>query len=245
MNRHFNEVAKRMEQLGRRYDLSAVFNDLLTMAVCSYHRTNIQSRLTEKDPANEKIYLHISGRYDKTELKSFSEILGHLMLNAAENPYSDILGEYFMEHISRGQNGQFFTPDPVCKMMAMFQGEDETVTGKKVMDPACGSGRMLLQFAKLHPDNYFFGADNSSLCAKMAVLNFFLNGLRGEIAWMNSLSMEWFAGWHINMDGPGILPIANEQSFIWSEPPPPQRPVLPPLKESAQDKTTGIQLTLF
>lgn len=244
MTGHFNEMAKRMERLGRRHELANVFNDFLTLAICSYHRTNLQSRLTEKDPANEEIYLHISRKYDRTELKAFAEALGHLMLNANDNPYSDILGEYFMQHISRGQNGQFFTPDPVCEMMTLLQTENKSISGKKVADPACGSGRMLLQFARHNPDNYFFGADNANTCAKMAVLNFFLNGLRGEVAWMNSLSMEWFGGWHVNLDGMGIAPVEKDQSLIWTAPPQAMLTVMPEKKKPVQ---AGIdtQLTLF
>ncbi len=244
MTGHFNEVAKRMEELGRRHELSNVFNDLLTMAICSYHRTNLLSRLTEKDPANEEAYLHVARKYEAAELKVFSGILGHLMLNAEENPYSDILGEYFMQHISRGQNGQFFTPDPLCEMIASLQTEDKSITGKKVADPACGSGRMLLQFARHNPDNYFFGADNANTCAKMAVLNFFLNGLRGEVAWMNSLSMQWYGGWHINLTGLGIVPVEKEQSLIWTAPPQAEEAIIPEKGKFVQ-AAGDTQLTLF
>ncbi|MEM8527827.1 MAG: hypothetical protein AAGG68_24510 [Bacteroidota bacterium] len=55
----------------------------------------------------------------------------------------------------------------------------------------------------------------------MATLNFFLNGLRGEVAWMNTLSIEWYGGWQINNNGLGILPIEKEESRIWSHPPKP------------------------
>ena len=101
--------------------------------------------------------------------------------------------------------------------MAKMQGLAPEDEGKSVFDPACGSARMLLSCAKLNHKNYFFGADNSDTCAKMAVLNFFLNGLKGEVSWMNSLTMEWYGGWHINMDGIGIVPITKEQSLIWKE----------------------------
>ena len=81
---------------------------------------------------------------------------------------------------------------------------------------------MLLSAAKLNHRNYFFGADNSNTCAKIATLNFFLNGLNGEVAWMNSLTMEWYGGWHTNTKGVGILPIEKEQSMIWTEAPQPK-----------------------
>ncbi len=246
MTPHFNEISKLMERLARRYELSNIFNDLLTLSICSFHRKNLQSRLKEKDAANEDIYLQAIGKYAKEDINVFSQIIDDLVLNAEENPYSDILGEYFMQHITHGQNGQFFTPEPVCEMMAAMKGEAGSIHGIKVHDPACGSGRLMLQFAKLNPDNYFYGADNSNSCAKMTTLNFFLNGLRGEISWMDSLSMDWYGGWHVNLNGLGIVPIEKEQSFIWSQPPEPEQTSPSITRNTRQNnKVGGAQLTLF
>ena len=247
MTDHFNEVSKYMEQLGRRHELSNVFSDFLTMAICSYHRINIQSQLQEKDPANEELYMRTISKYEKEEINIFPKILGCLHLKAHEDPYSDILGEYFMQHITHGQNGQFFTPESVCEMMAALQYGEETIEYKKVHDPACGSGRTMLAFAKHNPNNYFFGADNSNTCAKMTTLNFFLNGMSGEVAWMNSLSMEWYGGWHINTEGIGIIPIEKEQSTIWTKPPEQKKILFPseqPGKENGDAGKTA-QLELF
>lgn len=244
MNKYFNELAKKLEWLGRTYDLSQVFNDLLTMGICSYHKTNIQTRLQEKDEANEKLYMQTIEKYKKKDLDDFAQMLGLLQLNVLDYPYSDVLGEYFTQHITRGQNGQFFTPEPICDFMALTHGDADKIVHQRVLDPACGSGRMLLRFAKHYPDNYFFAADVNNTCAKMSTLNFFLNGLRGEVAWMNSLSMEFFGAWHINTEGLGIIPIEKEQSIVWSSP--------PPIKETksenqskSSDNNLPNQLTLF
>lgn len=244
MTNHFNELSKTLNQLGRRYDLAKVFNDLLTISICSFHRTNIQSRLQEKDAENEKLYMETIKSYDSEDLNILGQALGILQLNVLDNPYSDILGEYFMCFITKGQNGQYFTPEPVCKMMASIQGADPEAEGNRVLDPACGSGRMLLSYAETSYRNYFFGADNSNTCAKMATLNFFLNGLNGEVAWMNSLSMEWFGGWHINTNGLGIIPIEKEQSKIWTEAPRPKaaKSEISPAKNSG---APAQQLSLF
>ncbi|MDN5215556.1 N-6 DNA methylase [Fulvivirgaceae bacterium BMA12] len=205
--------------MGRTYELAKVFNDLLTIGICSYNRTNIQSRLQKKDEASEALYMETIKRYEHNDLKAFGAALGILKLNVWDNPYSDILGDFYMDYITNGQNGQYFTPAPVCEVMAKLQLGNLEDEGNRILDPACGSGRMLLSTAKLYYRNYFFGADNNNTCAKMATLNFFFNGLQGEIAWMNSLSMEWYGGWHINRNDLGIVPIEKEQSEIWSEAP--------------------------
>lgn len=210
------------------------------MGICSFHRTNIQSSLKEKDETNETLYLETIKPYSKDELNEFAKALGLLQLNILDHPYSDIPGEFFTQYITKGQNGQFFTPEPICQFMAKITFDDRT-TGKRVLDPACGSGRTLLSAAKTNYRNYFFGADNDITCAKMATLNFFLNGLKGEVSWMNSLSNEWYGGWHINMDGLGIVPIGKENSAIWLNPPKQNNPS----KNIPSTPMLGSQLSLF
>ncbi|MEN0047701.1 MAG: N-6 DNA methylase [Bacteroidota bacterium] len=239
---HYKDFTKTIEPLTRRHDRGRVFNDFLTAAICSYHQTNIQTQLQEKDEENEALYMEAISPYTKDEINGFPKLMGILMLSVNDAPYSDILGEYFTEHITNGENGQFFTPSAVCEMMALMQGEPNTIEGKKIADPACGSGRLLLAFAKANPNNYFFGSDNNNTCAKMATLNFFINGLRGEVAQMNTLTMEWYKGWHININGLGIVPVEKEQSYIWSAPPEgePKLIEIPSLPNE-----DGKQLTLF
>ena len=214
-----------METLGRRYDLPRVFDDFLTVAMCSVHQTNIASQLKEKDADNEKLYFDTINPYNKEELNQFAKLLSFVQLSIYDQPYSDLLGEYFMEHITRGRNGQYFTPAPICELMAKMQGADSKPIHKRVYDPACGSGRLLLQFAKAAPNNYFYANDVSLTCSKMTSLNFMFNGLRGEVACMNSLTMEWFRGWKINVPFLGIKETEKEESSIWSAPPEkPQEP---------------------
>ncbi|MEQ9286152.1 MAG: hypothetical protein RIG77_04540 [Cyclobacteriaceae bacterium] len=50
----------------------------------------------------------------------------------------------------------------------------------------------------------------------MGALAFFLNSVRGEVAWMDSLSMEWYWGWLINEAGLSTVLIEKEQSRIRS-----------------------------
>lgn len=241
-------MAKNLKKLSHRHGFSKLFNDFTTMVICSYHRVNIQSRLQSTDEANENRYFDSIAGYKDDELLIFSQALADAMVSIYDTPYSDPFGEFFMEYVSNGQNGQFFTPEPVCEMMTLINGEKGSVIDKRVLDPACGSGRTLLSFAKHNPYNHFYGADVSELCAKMTTINMFFNGMKGEVAWMDSLSMDWYGGWSINQDGLGILPIDKEDSALWQQPPEIIQPELEKAElpsESGNDQSAAPQLTLF
>lgn len=81
--------------------------------------------------------------------------------------------------------------------MMSIMTADTLKDGEKVLDPACGSGRMLLAAAKRNRFAIFHGADLEITCCKMALINTLLNSLTGEIAHMNSLSNEFYTGYHV------------------------------------------------
>ena len=214
MSEHFNQLAKHLDHLSRKHSQSTVFNDFLTLSICAYHTTNLKSGLKEKDPDNEALYFEALNKYDKEEIGTFPKMLAELHMHLDQNPYTDPLGDYFMLNISNGKNGQYFTPEPICTLMAKIEA-NEPVKNKIIGDPACGSGRTLLAFAQIHPQNFFVGDDIHPTCVKMSALNLFLHNLTAEINWMDTLSGDWFGGWHINTDDFGIKPIEKEQSYQW------------------------------
>lgn len=135
--------------------------------------------------------------------------------------FNDPLGQLFMDKITKGQNGQYFTPGHICDLMAATT-IGEMKDGQTVLDPACGSGRMLLAAAKINRHVLLYGADVDATCVKMAVANMLLNSLSGEIAHMDSLSDTFFTGYRIGtkvFDGfhyPGFYEFTNpEESSIW------------------------------
>ncbi|MGM0622154.1 MAG: N-6 DNA methylase [Bacteroidota bacterium] len=196
-----------ISSVAQRHGLSAVFSDFVSLVVCAFS----QGRMEEQ-------YLEIMRRYEKPEAYTLSEALAALvieMTGPAGKGFIDVLGEFYMNHISHGHNGQFFSPENVCDLMANI-----THNGKfreRMLDPACGSGRMLMSFAKINRFATFYGADNDVNCAKMAVINLCLNSMFGEIAWMNSLTNQFYAAWEIapTVKGvPHIRQITKQESFI-------------------------------
>src|SRR6056297_3007860 len=140
----------------------------------------------------EEKYLSVIRQYSKQEANLFAEALAKLVIEMTGDGTGliDVLGSFYQEHISHGHNGQFFSPRHVCDMMACLSGPVKQ--GGIILDPACGSGRMLLATAKNNRNALFYGADVDENCAKMTVVNLYLNSLYGEVAWMNSLTNEFY-----------------------------------------------------
>ncbi|MGI4835108.1 MAG: N-6 DNA methylase [Janthinobacterium lividum] len=253
--RFYAPFVKSLDQLGRRHGVERVFSDFLTLATCALHPQTLAHPGRDPDPANEAEYLAVSKGYTRDELDGIAELLGLMLMQATDEPFSDLLGEYFTEHVTRGHNGQFFTPDAICTLMARLTAGEEQPIGKTVHDPACGSGRMLLGFAEDAPRNTFFAGDVDVRCARMTALNLFANKLTGEVAHQNALSMECWRGWHVNAGRGGIQPITPAQVWQAARPAtvapaaPKPMPSLPPslLQERPRPVAAGLgqQLGFF
>ena len=61
---------------------------------------------------------------------------------------------------------------------------------RTVCDPACGSGRMLLAVAEIHPHWEFHGQDVDLRCVRLTALNLAFRNLYGYVTWGNSLGNE-------------------------------------------------------
>jgi len=150
-------------------------------------RFRLYETLEERDTALSRLNEFAS---DTAMLALFEEI------GILSEGFNDPLGELFMLRVSRGKQGQFFTPTPVCDLMtALTLGSVQT--GQSVLDPACGSGRMLLSAAKQNRHIRCYGADVDAICVKMAVMNMLLQSLSGEIAHMDSLSNSFYSCYRI------------------------------------------------
>jgi len=193
------------------------FDDFLIMCICALTR-NPETGLSYY----EDEYMSIIEPYKANEtLKYFPELLAELILYMEENKDSndgnDLLGMFFEQELSHGRNGQFFTPFHVCQMMAQIT-KGEEIKSVNVLDPSCGSGRMLMAFAKgskfIHG---YYGIDIDYRCVKITAINLFLNGMRGEVICADALAGNDFrCGYRISIFPLGIFKIENkEASSIW------------------------------
>lgn len=230
--------AQYMQRLGQRHGLHTVFSDFLEMAVCALCMG-----------AQEEKYLEIVRRYEKPEAYQLAEAFGALVIEMDNDGQGllDCFGDFFMEHLSNDKNGQFFTPQEICDLMARITHPDGF--GDHIADCCVGSGRTLLAAAKINRNAFFYGADNDRKCCLMSVINFCLNGMLGEVAWMNSLSNEFYGGWKIELHPehgtPYVRCIEEAESVIVlkipehkSEPAPLPLPELPKAETSIPKQGT-------
>lgn len=188
-----------------KHEPSRLFEDYLDLVLCCVANQRQEER-----------YLQVAKRYTREELNTVAELFAmHVLIHehqVAGGGWYDMLGDIYMELASRSKAsrmGQFFTPVEVCTLMARMTMDDqpEQAVGKSISDPAAGSGRMLLAMHALQPKvGLVVAADLDPICTKMCALNFWLHGIRGEVACMNSLSLEWRFAYHThpNMHWPFV-----------------------------------------
>ena len=194
-------------QIGYKYGLHSVFDDFLEMVICSLSLG-----------AKEDRYHEIVRNYEKPDAYLMAEAFGSLVIEMDNNGegLKDGFGDFYMENLSYGRNGQFFTPEPICDMMVRIL--NPAGFGERVADCCCGSGRMLLAAARISRNSLFFGADIDRTCAMMCLINLCLNGLLGEVCWMDTLMNRFYGGWRIELHAekgfPYIREITEAESYI-------------------------------
>lgn len=172
-----------IESIARRKSSTVtVFADFCRMAACALA---MQSREDE--------YLEIAKRYTREELDQFAKALALLISEMEENPFTDILGTFYIDcasHSSKQARGEFYTPPAISKLMAQMLFDVEAVKAEKkpitLNEPACGSGGMVLAVAELFaPDAVDLlrvtAQDINPVGVDMAYINFTLWGIPARL----------------------------------------------------------------
>lgn len=116
--------------------------------------------------------------------------------------FGQLYEQMFLLKSKASSNGQFFTPDSLCRLMADITDADvEEKVSKRgfvmVNDPACGSARTLIaHFMKKTHDNpalaghyYYEAADIDLPTCKMAACNMMIHGMQGRVVCQDQLSL--------------------------------------------------------
>ena len=169
-------------------------------------------------------------------LRSFSNIPTDASGDVFGRIYEYFLGKFALSEGQKG--GEFFTPTSVVKLMVEVI---EPYHGT-VYDPACGSGGMFVQSLhfvedrneqlKAHGeleekdsgiDLSVYGQEKTRDTVKLAKMNLFVNGLRGEIRQANSYSEDPFDSYEsfdfimanppFNVDDVAVATVEGDKRF--------------------------------
>lgn len=214
---------KKIRLFQYHYDLRTVFDDFLTMTICAFS----QNRATGKS-YDEDLYLETIAKYKDNTLRfEFPKLLACLTNEMTERIESDtgndVLGEFYEQNLQRNGLSQFFTPWHICTFMAKSSIEATMEERKnqslRILEPACGSGRMLMAILRVAgPYHEYYAIDLDHTCVKMTTVNLFLSGLfRSETLCGNALLPEDFTVSYKTSFLPfGIFRISEkEQSALW------------------------------
>jgi type I restriction enzyme M protein len=171
--------------------LSRVFKDIEGSAIGADSEDDIKGLFDDLDINSSKLGPTVPKRNEK--LVKLLEAIGDLPLSSTSGSFSDntidLFGdayEYLMQMYASTagkSGGEFYTPQEVSELLARI-----TVVGKtevnKVYDPACGSGSLLLKFAKvLGHDNVrqgFYGQEINLTTFNLCRINMFLHDVNYE-----------------------------------------------------------------
>src|SRR5690625_492265 len=195
------EFMRIVRDLSRRHQPWTVFGDFCEMAAISLANAVTIGELRDEREAR---YLQIVGRYQPEEVRTFPRLLG-LVTMALETKTDDFLGRVFMNlELYNHWRGQYFTPDALSIMMGRLTiagAAQQTIEERgfvRVLEPAAGSGAMVMAFAEeLRAAGYNYQRQLHAECwdvdqtaAHMAVIQLSLMLIPAKIVIGNSLSME-------------------------------------------------------
>jgi hypothetical protein len=203
------EFIKIIEQQRYKYSAYQLFYDFCECVACS-----INSPL-ENHEIREQRYQETIKRYqDESIVKVFGDMLGALILAIEENPFTDVLGDIYMQlEISDKKHlGQCFTPDHVSLLCSqLILGNIEEVikeNGFVTLNDCCvGGGSMVLSFAKAFKDLGFKPQkelcvvcnDIDSLCVNMTYIQLSLNGIPARVLRGDTITQKFTDYFHTPM----------------------------------------------
>lgn len=164
--------------------LSNIFNNIENSAKGSDSEDDLKGLFDDLDVNSNKLGANVERRNQK--LVKLIEAVGGLRLGDYTNNTIDAFGdayEYLMTMYASNagkSGGEFFTPQEVSELLAEI-----TTVGKKevnkVYDPCCGSGSLLLKFAKvLGKENVrqgFYGQEINLTTYNLCRINMFLHDI--------------------------------------------------------------------
>ena len=163
--------------------ISNIFNNIEASARGTESEDNVKG-LFDDFTIDNKLGNTVDERNQK--LVKMLDAIGDLKLGDYQENNIDLFGDAYeflmtMYASSAGKSGgEFFTPQEVGELLARIVIMDKTSVNK-VYDPACGSGGLLLKFAKIlgreNVKQGFFGQEINLTTYNLARINMFLHNI--------------------------------------------------------------------
>lgn len=178
--------------------MQSVFNEMLDFFIETFdpallikHRGNMSAIFAEREAENkimtEALGCWIRTAEDQIKATGICDFFGEL--------YESM----FLGKKKASAMGQFFTPMPLCQVIAsLLQSDDRIIVG----EPSCGSGRnVLAHWQKADRTKLIeYRCEDLDPCSvKMCSLNMMINGMYGRVVCHDSLDPKSFHfGYSIN-----------------------------------------------
>lgn len=202
-----NELITEIKSLSQSHGLNTVFTTFLEITA-----TSIAAQMDPENAAKrEKRYEEIASKMEPETLSSYARMFALLYLATREHADDpcDILGNIYHElRLNNEWNGQFFTPDHICRLMAQLVNPVDELPDKEgpilINEPTCGSGTMIIgavwamkrkNFDFQHK-SFFVAQDIDIRCVWMAYIQLSLYGIPAVVIHGNTLTMEEWSRWH-------------------------------------------------
>lgn len=189
------DIVKEMDAFTYSHGYGKVFNDFVNWLVFQHqYPPSIDNPLKHYKENEQKHFLNM---YQILQKEVRSRVILWNRDNSTKKTFYDPLGRLY-EVIKTNHKssllGQYFTPEPIVEMMTqIINVESNRGEVIKILDPACGSGRMGLSSAvyviQKGIPTWISMNDIDGLCAKMTAVNMALNGVVGEATCMNGLDI--------------------------------------------------------
>lgn len=242
------ELLTTLDEAAQRSGVSRgqAFEDFLHMSVCALSGGEME------DDYLQVVQKHSSGTPGRRGCDVIAKLFGQVV-SVMEETRQDVLGDLFQGAITYGEAGQFLTPDSITQLMAdmsLVDMPEDTQAPRRVLDPCCGSGRMLLSVAERQPHWEFVGQDVDLRCVRMTAINLALRNHYGYVIWGNSLGNDRRLVYRTGFNARGFIrsldpgecsPAVQEiVAEAAADPPTDARPATP-----QPPHQTGSQLRLF
>lgn len=207
-NYTISEIVNRIQKIGYTQGLNNAFTTFLEMMAVGLAIGVDPIKRQERETRAEELETGLS----KEILREYASLCALTYLTYKKNQDNpiDILGIVYHElRLNNEWNGQFFTPDNICRMMAyMAVPDEETVIRGKgsitINEPSCGSGAMVIATAwamqqrkiDYQKNVLFIAQDIDIRCVWMTYIQLCLYHIPAVVIHGNTLTCEEWSRWH-------------------------------------------------